>query len=311
MTRIIAELCQNHNGKEKILETMIASARKNGADYVKIQALYSNQLQFRQRFEESNNKFTMYRPFLAEKERLSKLDLTFENEKSFVDICKDYKINPMITIFTNMGAERAAKAGFKHIKIASYDSNNFQIIKEALQFTDFLFISTGATTVSEMHLLNNFLNENNFRNVEVEYLHCKTEYPNFEHKVNLNRMLWLKSFGYPVGFSDHTRTYNEFGDKEDFINLASKVAITLGASVIERHYSILSPELTKDVRISIQPEDLCDLRQFIDLSQDAKEFELKINSGIVTNIIGLDKNNYDPSVEEWWNRDYYRGRVLD
>jgi sialic acid synthase SpsE len=124
-------------------------------------------------------------------------------------------------------------------------------------------------------------------------------------------MSWLKSFSYSVGFSDHTRTYNEFGGKEESINLASKVAISLGASVIERHFSILSPELTKDGRISIQPEDLFELRRFINLSQRAKEFELQTNSDIVKSIIGSDNTNYEPSVEEWWNRDYYRGRVID
>jgi sialic acid synthase SpsE len=311
MTKIIAELCQNHNGNEKILEKMISSAYKNGADYVKIQALYSNQLQFRERFEETNQKFSMYRPYLNEKERLLKLDLRFESEKLFVEICEDYKIDPMITIFTNMGAERAANAGFKHIKIASYDSNNFQLIHKALEFANFLFISTGATTVSEIQLLSIFLSENNFRNIKVELLHCKTEYPNLERRVHLNRMSWLKSFSYSVGFSDHTRTYNEFGGKEESINLASKVAISLGASVIERHFSILSPELTKDGRISIQPEDLFELRRFINLSQRAKEFELQTNSDIVKSIIGSDNTNYEPSVEEWWNRDYYRGRVID
>jgi sialic acid synthase SpsE len=124
-------------------------------------------------------------------------------------------------------------------------------------------------------------------------------------------MSWLKSFSYPVGFSDHTRTYNEFGDKEELINLASKIAISLGASVIERHYSILSPELTKDGQISIQPEDLDELRRFINLSQRVKESELQTYSDIVKSIIGVDNSNYDPSVEEWWNRDYYRGRVID
>ena len=78
---IIAECCQNHNGNKEILKKMIHTAAENGADYVKIQAIRSKDLSFRERFEkgkvdETGKVLVIKRPYEQELERLAKLDLS-------------------------------------------------------------------------------------------------------------------------------------------------------------------------------------------------------------------------------------------
>ena len=81
---LIAECCQNHNGSREVLKRMIHAASEAGATYAKIQALRSNELTFRERFEDGElladgTTKTIKRPFRAEQERLQKLDLNDED----------------------------------------------------------------------------------------------------------------------------------------------------------------------------------------------------------------------------------------
>jgi len=304
---IIAELCQNHNGSTDHLFEMIESAKQGGATHAKIQALYSDELVFRPQFENYQfSRFGMYRPFNLELERLQKLDLSFEDEVRFVGKCLEVGIIPMITVFTNTGVKRARKAGFKSIKIASYDSTNVPLIDSVLSFTENLFISTGATSINELKFLCDFLTKSK-PDCKITLLHCKTEYPNKLESVNLNRMIWLKDFGFPVGFSDHSATFNDEFIRIESRNLPSKIAIHLGADVLERHFTIFKPNETKDGKISILNDDLSDLVNFSKLNTHEQKMYLEQFLNEYESILG--SNNFEPSVEEWWNRSYYKGRV--
>ena len=91
---LIAECCQNHNGDKEILKKQIHEAAQNGADYVKIQAIRSKELTHRERFDEgivdSEGKTKVIkRPYDAELARLSKLDLSLDDEAWFVE---DHKL---------------------------------------------------------------------------------------------------------------------------------------------------------------------------------------------------------------------------
>ena len=83
MTKIIAELCQNHNGDRNILDEMVSAAAENGADYAKIQSMHSSELTHRERFDngliEGGKVKVIKRPYKDEYERLKKLDLELED----------------------------------------------------------------------------------------------------------------------------------------------------------------------------------------------------------------------------------------
>ena len=97
MAQLIAELCQNHNGDEKIVEEMVHAAAESGADYAKIQSIDSNELTYRERFEngliEGGKVKVIKRPYQSEYDRLKKLDLTEEFQLNFHKICEKYQKN--------------------------------------------------------------------------------------------------------------------------------------------------------------------------------------------------------------------------
>jgi sialic acid synthase SpsE len=154
--KIIAEFCQNHLGRPAPLEQMVIEAKKNGATHAKIQGLYSHEITWRKEFEDKLS--PIYRPYEKKVARLKELDLSFKTEKWFVQFCQSQSITPMITIFTHKVVDRAKLAGFKSIKIASYDCASKPIIKKSLEFADKIVISTGATYWQEITDTVNLIN---------------------------------------------------------------------------------------------------------------------------------------------------------
>jgi len=296
---LIAECCQNHNGDQEILKRMIHTAAENGADYVKIQAIRSRELTQRERFEEgmtdeSGKTIAIKRPYQSELERLSKLDLSPEQEQWFVEECRKAGVHPLTTAFTRTGVREVKDMGYPAIKIASYDCASYPLLEDVKKVWDKIFVSTGATYDDEIEKAAEVLRGSDF-----ELLHCVTIYPTPLEELHLNRLRYLKRFSDKVGYSDHSKPA-ETG------LWASKIALALGASCVERHYTVLGPTETKDGPVSITPEMLKELRQFADLpheeqmaiiKRDFPEWEMTLGDA-----------NRPLSEEEKLNRDYYRGR---
>lgn len=308
--KIIAELCQNHNGNQDLLWKLMEASKNNGATHAKIQNLYSFELTKRMEFEvQRDDRFSMYRPFDKEFDRLVKLDLNFEVESEFVSRCLALGLIPMTTVFTLYGVQRALEAGFRTIKIPSYGSTDIDLILAAEQFADEIVISTGATTMLEIECVIHHL-KTKIENPNLYLLHCRTEYPNVLERVQLSRMLWLrKSFGFPVGFSDHSARVNIDGKLIKNRLLPIKVALWLGAEVIEKHFTVLSHGDSKDGRISANESDLREISRFSILSSEEMHEELKDEMDLVEEIVDINNKNFEPTVEEWFNRRYYKGRV--
>jgi sialic acid synthase SpsE len=295
-TNLIAEFCQNHLGKASILEQMVVEAKNNGASHAKIQGLYSEEITKRMEFEDTNGR--IFRPYDKEVARLKSLDLSFETEKWFVEFCHKKSITPMITVFTHMGVERAKLAGFKSVKIASYDCSSIPIIKKALEFADELVISTGATYWQEIIDTVKLINSIKNNSQKIALLHARTIYPTQLTHFGILRMSALASFGFKIGLSDHTKP-------EETKLVASKIAILLGADYIERHFTILNKEETKDGPISITPVELKEIKDFCEKSK----LEQLNDIGKEDLLSALPCASLEPTEEELINRSYYRGRV--
>ena len=297
MTKIIAELCQNHNGDVNILKDMIWRAADSGASHVKMQTIFSEDLTFRERFEEgitSNGVVkSIKRPYSPEFERLSKLDLGFDTHALFIDECSSAGVIPLTTVFNRSRLESIIELGFKEIKIASYDCASFPLINDLKNKFNHIYVSTGATHDSEIETTADILSDQNF-----SFLHCVTIYPTPVDKLNLNRIDYLRQFTDSVGFSDHTSS-SRHGIDPDI------VALWKDADVIERHFTILDSSQTKDGPVSINPEQLKNIVDYSKYNHD----EL---SKLVENISDYDKmlgsKTHSLSEEELLNRDYYRGR---
>ena len=279
---------------------MIHASAEAGAKYAKIQALRSNELTFRERFEEGQaladgttkvNK----RPFQAEQDRLKNLDLNDDDEVWFVEECKRAGIKSMITVFTRFSTQRLVVAGFDAVKVASYDCRSTSLLKEVAESFKTVVVSTGASFDSEILDAAKLFDKNH-----VSFLHCVTIYPTPLDQLHMNRMGWLRQFSTKVGFSDHTAPATT--------NLrASMLAIALDADIVERHFTVLEPHETRDGPVSINPIQLRELCEFAKLSRESQLERLSADWPEWK--IGLGEQTRDLSATEQLNRDYYSGRV--
>lgn len=304
MSKIIVEVCQNHNGDRSVLKEMIHAAKENGADIIKGQIIFSEDLTPRERFDEGHEEAngvrkTIKRPYSAERERLAGLDLTENDYHFFVDEVNRAGAIPMMTVFSRNRVALAARLpwqGEMFVKIASYDCASMPLVSDLADHFDTLIVSTGATFDDEIKNTAAMLKE---KNKKFALLHCVTNYPNTLAMANLNRMKWLRRFSQEVGWSDHTLVSRD-GIK------AAKVALMLGADYIERHFTILPADKTKDGPISITPVLLRELANFTTLPK--QEQMAIIQKEIPEWEIMLGQDTREMTHTEMLNRDYYRGR---
>lgn len=300
MVKIIAEFCQNHNGDEKILDEMIHQAAENGAHFAKVQTIFAEDLAFRPEFEEglvvNDIVKCIKRPFKPEYERLKKLELSYEQQASFIEKCRKYGMEPLTTCFSRGTVNKIAEMKMKTIKVASYDCGSLPLIKDLAKHFDHLIISTGATYNEEIQSTANYLKS---INKDFSLLHCVTIYPTPLNEIHLNRMEFLKQFSCQVGLSEHTLVSRD-GIK------ASVAAIYKGAEFIERHFTILKPDESRDGPVSITPAHLKELVEFSKLSKDDQKLYLDEHVPELESMLG--NSERDLSHAELLNRAYYRGR---
>lgn len=298
MAHVIAECCQNHRGDRGLLKEMIWAAKEAGADYVKIQSMLADDLTFRERFEtgltENGITKVIRRPYQAEYTRLKPMDLDDDSHRWFIEECRTAGIKPLTTPFSRSRLPFLASLPWKEIKVASYDCASYPFIKELKGSFDHLFISTGATYDEEFRKTADILKGHSFT-----FLHCITIYPTPLNQLNLSRMDWLRQFTPSVGFSDHTLVARD-GLK------APLAALAYGADVIERHFTILPADQTKDGPVSINPAQLKELVAFARLPLTDRQ---RIAEAEIHELPSMRGNAVRPlSHEELINRDYYRGR---
>lgn len=200
----------------------------------------------------------------------------------------------MTTAFTRTGAREVSELGFEAIKVASYDCASYPLLEELKKYWKRIFVSTGATYDHEIARAAEILSD-----IDLHILHCITLYPTPMNELNLRRLAFLRRFSNNVGYSDHTLVA-ETG------LWASKIALALGATCVERHYTVLEKDETRDGPVSIRPRELKELSQFANLSR----FEMMeiINREYPEWEITLGSPTRPLSDKELLNRDYYRGR---
>jgi len=302
--KIITDFCQNHNGSFEILKKMIWEAAESGATYGKIQTMFADDLSFREKFEEGEfdsegNIITIKRPYNLEYERLKKLELSYEQHAAFVNECKNVGIIPLTSTFNITSICKLKDLGWDSIKVASYDCGSLEMIKILAENFNELIISSGATYDYEIENTANYLNN---INKKFSLLHCVTIYPTPLEYMNLKRMDYLKNFTNSVGLSDHSLV------SKDGIK-ASIAAIYLGADIIERHFTVLPENETKDGKISIRKEHIKELVYFSKLFDNKKLEYIKRNIPEFKTMIGTEKREL--TKEELLNRAYYRGRFCN
>lgn len=242
---IIAEIGANHNGDIELAKKLIAEAKKCGADAVKFQSWTPSSLICKEEY--NNNQVYTDSPkkhFGSLKEMVEKYCLREEQHFELKKYCDNLKIDFCSTPFSKEEVDLLMKLDVPFIKVASMDINNLELLKYMAKQQKPIILSTGMSTLSEIEKAIKIIE--NEGNNQIILLHCISIYPPKYEDINLNNILMLeKTFGYPVGFSDHT-----IGTS---IPLAS---VALGSCIIEKHFTLDKNMPGWDHEISADPQEL-------------------------------------------------------
>tara|TARA_B100001142_G_scaffold317589_1_gene358724 strand:+ start:3033 stop:5480 length:2448 start_codon:yes stop_codon:yes gene_type:complete len=224
-TFIVAEAGLNHNGSFEIAKKLIDNAKNINCDAIKFQSFLPNS---------RVSKFVKSEKY-AEKiigtqesigELFQRLSLDFKTQRKIFNYAKKKKIMIFSTPFDFESADFLDKLGVSAFKIASVDLVNIPLIEHVAKKLKPIIISTGMSKISEIDDAVEAVKSTGNNNLVL--LHCNSSYPSTYAEVNLKFMDTLKKmYNIPVGFSDHTTDL-----------LSSKVAISRGASVVERHFTL-------------------------------------------------------------------------
>ncbi len=302
--KIIAEFCQNHNGSYDTLSRMIGEAAEGGATHAKIQTIFADDLSYRPEFEEGQTALdgrvvVIRRPYQPEYERLQKLELTYEQHRRFVEDCRAAGLEPLTTAFNLTCIPEIRDLGWRSIKVASYDCGSAPLIEALADNFEELIVSTGASYDEEIEATAELLQR---RGVNFTLMHCVTLYPTPLESMHLHRLAYLRGLVPSVGLSDHSLVARD-GVKADL------VAIHLGADTIERHFTVLPEDKTRDGKVSITKAHLREMADFAAMDHAAQEAYLAEHVPERGAMMGQQKRPLSDA--ELLNRAYYRGRFCN
>jgi len=250
-TFIIAEAGVNHNGKIQLAYKLIDAAKEIGANAIKFQTFKTEKI------VSKNVEMASYQKKNT-KSRQSQFEMIKELELSYKDFIKlkEY-CDKMGIIFLSTPDEEDSldflvdDLKVPAIKIGSGEITNLPFLKLVAMKNVPIILSTGMANLSEVEeAINVILQNQNSVDSSIlpplTLLHCTTNYPTPFEEVNLKAMLTLKeAFKLPVGYSDHT-----LGTE------VSIAAVALGASIIEKHFTLDRNLPGPDHKASLEPDEL-------------------------------------------------------
>lgn len=243
---IIAEAGVNHNGSIENAKKLIDAAAIAGADYVKFQTFKASKLVSKEAKKADYQKHNVNDGDDSQLNMIQKLELSEKMHFELLNYCKTKGIKFLSTGFDEESIDFLDKLGIDFFKIPSGEITNKPYLQHIARKGKPVVLSTGMATIKEVeNALAVFSNES-LPLDKVTILHCNTEYPTPMEDVNLRAMLHIKEkFGLHVGYSDHTLGIE--------VPIA---AVALGATVIEKHFTLDRNMPGPDHKASLLPEQL-------------------------------------------------------
>lgn len=245
-TLIIAEAGVNHNGDMALAKELIATAAAAGADLVKFQTFIASNIISRTAPKAEYQKGSTD-PQESQQDMVRKLELTRENHLELIAECKKQGIGFFSTAFDQDSIDLLEELGGSDIvKVPSGELTNLPYLRYLARHGNHLLLSTGMANLGEIEAAINAVEKAGTPRDKMTVLHCTTEYPTPIEDVNLRAMVNIgKAFGVSVGYSDHTQGIE--------IPIA---AVALGATVIEKHFTLDRAMPGPDHRASLEPDEL-------------------------------------------------------
>jgi N,N'-diacetyllegionaminate synthase len=242
---IIAEAGVNHNGDLTLAKQLIDKAAEAGADLVKFQSFSADRLATRQA-KKANYQIATTGSTETQHQMLSRLELSANMHYELTAHCDLRNIEFLSTGFDIESINFLIKLGINYFKIPSGEITNLPYLRHIGQFSKSVILSTGMSTLGDIEAAIDALEQAGTARSLITVLHCTTEYPTPMREVNLRAMQSIQSaFGVDVGYSDHTAGIE-----------VSIAAAALGASVIEKHFTLDRSLPGPDHKASIEPNEL-------------------------------------------------------
>ncbi|OYX42516.1 MAG: N-acetylneuraminate synthase [Rhodobacterales bacterium 32-67-9] len=239
---VIAEIGVNHNGDEALAKKLIDVAAAAGADAVKFQTFYADELVTRSaskaayqiaNTENDNSQYQM----------LKSLELDDGTYIRLNDHCAERGIEFLSTPFSERAADLLERIGVGAYKVSSGDLTHLPLLRHIARKGRPIILSSGMAVLSEIEDALTAIYEEG--NLQVSVLHCVSNYPAAPTDCNLAAIQTIaQAFGVPVGWSDHTMG--------EAISLA---AVARGASIIEKHITLDRAMSGPDHKASMEPAE--------------------------------------------------------
>lgn len=243
---IIAEAGVNHNGSIELAKQLVDKAVEAGVDYIKFQTFKASKLVTKAAKQAEYQQKNIGKEGVSQYQMLKKLELSPEDHEVLIAYCKEKGIKFFSTAFDFDSIDYLHSLNLGLWKIPSGEVTNYPFLKRIAAYNEPTILSTGMCDMEDVRAAVDALYRNGLTKENLILLHCNTEYPTPFEDVNLKAMDALrKEFGVEVGYSDHTKGIE--------VPIA---AVALGATVIEKHFTLDRNMEGPDHKASLEPDEL-------------------------------------------------------
>lgn len=243
---IIAEAGVNHNGQMDLAVQLIDAAARAGADYVKFQSFKANKLVSKKAKKAEYQQKNMGGDDDSQFAMLKQLELSHEDHLFLIQECSKRDIKFLSTAFDVDGLDYLADLGIDVIKLPSGEITNYPYLRKIGQLGLPTILSTGMSDLNDIKNAIEVITSAGLPKELITVLHCNTEYPTPMEDVNLKAMNTIGvEFNVPIGYSDHTLGIE--------VPIA---AVAMGATVIEKHFTLDRSMSGPDHKASLEPAEL-------------------------------------------------------
>lgn len=234
-SRVVAELGMTHDGSFGLARRMTEEAIKSGASIVKFQWHIAS---------EETTRSAPSPPYFKNESRFdyfSRTEFSLDQFRELATICHESNVISCVSVFSELSAQRAKEAGFEVIKIPSGEVSNTPLLNVVKEIGLPVIMSSGMSNWRELdQAVEIFGNE-----YDLCLMQCSSSYPTPPKHVGLNILKELRDrYSLSIGLSDHTLT-----------SATSVAAVVLGASVIEKHFTLSKSLYGPDARFSLEPHE--------------------------------------------------------
>lgn len=238
---IIAEAGVNHNGSLRLAKKLVNAAKKAKANYIKFQSFNHKKLTTKNAPKADYQK-NSYNKKQTQAVMLKNLELSKSKQIELIKYCKKKKIKFLCTAFDEENLQFLINKGIDYIKIPSGEITNLPFLEFIKKKQKKILLSTGASSVKDISNALKILDNKK----KITILHCNSAYPTPYKDINLNSLKFIRQkFKCNIGFSDHSLSL-----------IAPSGAVAIGATIIEKHFTLSRKLKGPDHKSSLEPSEL-------------------------------------------------------